>query len=130
MTDIVCNIGNTTALLESALGDIREIHGGLKVTRSNPLVSLMFLKNIERIYANDKENKWVSNLFYLIMFHFISPIYIGGWQPFWNIISQNCITLAQQCNINIMLWLLQCRKVIVACTYNLFYSCAIFTVLQ
>ncbi|XP_026320144.1 insulin receptor-like isoform X2 [Hyposmocoma kahamanoa] len=54
--------GNTTALLESALGDIREIHGGLKVTRSNPLVSLMFLKNIERIYANHEENNKAQSL--------------------------------------------------------------------
>ncbi|KAJ0182393.1 hypothetical protein K1T71_001762 [Dendrolimus kikuchii] len=41
--------GNTLAILESSLGEIREIHGCLQVTRSNPLVSLMFLKNLTKI---------------------------------------------------------------------------------
>ncbi|XP_045527669.1 insulin-like receptor isoform X1 [Pieris brassicae] len=41
--------GNTMAVLENALGAIREIDGALRVVRSYPLVSLMFLKNLERI---------------------------------------------------------------------------------
>ncbi|XP_049874642.1 insulin-like peptide receptor isoform X2 [Pectinophora gossypiella] len=46
---------NTMAVLEAALGEIRVINGGLKVKRSTPLVSLMFLKKLERIAANDKK---------------------------------------------------------------------------
>ncbi|XP_037302260.1 insulin receptor [Manduca sexta] len=41
--------GNTLSVLESALGEIKEIEGSLQVTRSYPLVSLMFLKKLEKI---------------------------------------------------------------------------------
>ncbi|KAG6450517.1 hypothetical protein O3G_MSEX006612 [Manduca sexta] len=40
---------NTLSVLESALGEIKEIEGSLQVTRSYPLVSLMFLKKLEKI---------------------------------------------------------------------------------
>lgn len=49
--------GKTLSLLESALGEIREIHGCLQVTRSYPLVSLMFLKKLRKIIANPSEDK-------------------------------------------------------------------------
>ncbi|XP_063823056.1 insulin-like receptor isoform X2 [Ostrinia nubilalis] len=48
--------GNTMVTLES-LGEIREIHGCLKVTRSYTLISLMFLKNLKKITAIPTENK-------------------------------------------------------------------------
>ncbi|XP_050666756.1 insulin-like receptor [Leptidea sinapis] len=40
---------NTMSVLENALGEIREIEGALRVVRSYPLVSLMFLKSLQRI---------------------------------------------------------------------------------
>ncbi|KAJ8735724.1 hypothetical protein PYW07_007344 [Mythimna separata] len=43
--------GNTLALLEESLGEIREITGSLSVIRAYPLVSLMFLKNLKKITA-------------------------------------------------------------------------------
>lgn len=46
--------GNTLSVLESSLGEIREIHGCLQVTRSNSLVSLMFLKNLTKIIGAPK----------------------------------------------------------------------------
>ncbi|XP_022822155.1 insulin-like receptor isoform X1 [Spodoptera litura] len=41
--------GNTLAVLENSLGDIREITGMLQVVRAFPLVSLMFLKKLRKI---------------------------------------------------------------------------------
>nr|ATU31392.1 insulin receptor [Maruca vitrata] len=49
--------GNTMVALESSLGEIREIEGCLKVTRSYTLISLMFLKNLRVIKAIPHENK-------------------------------------------------------------------------
>ncbi|KAI5644933.1 protein tyrosine kinase domain-containing protein [Phthorimaea operculella] len=44
---------NTMAALEAGLGDVITINGALKVIRSNPLVSLMFLKNLQHINAGE-----------------------------------------------------------------------------
>ncbi|CAG4978004.1 unnamed protein product [Parnassius apollo] len=52
--------GNTMAILEASLGEIREIDGSLKITRSYPLVSLMFLKNLRRIGGHTNDNKMQS----------------------------------------------------------------------
>ncbi|CAH0727470.1 unnamed protein product, partial [Brenthis ino] len=49
--------GNTIAALEGALGSIREIEGSLRIVRSYPLVSLMFLKSLERIRGLTSDNK-------------------------------------------------------------------------
>ncbi|XP_072941369.1 insulin-like receptor isoform X2 [Epargyreus clarus] len=49
--------GNAMAVLEAALGEIRVISGCLKVTRSYPLVSLMFLRSLERIGGKCDDNK-------------------------------------------------------------------------
>ncbi|KAJ2948131.1 hypothetical protein O0L34_g9931 [Tuta absoluta] len=47
---------NTMAALEASLGEVITINGGLKVTRSNPLVSLVFLKNLQLINAGEKKD--------------------------------------------------------------------------
>ncbi|XP_046978161.1 insulin receptor-like [Vanessa cardui] len=52
--------GNTMAVLEAALGAIREIDGSLRVIRSYPLVSLMFLKSLRRIGGLSSDNKGQS----------------------------------------------------------------------
>ncbi|XP_041975458.1 insulin-like receptor isoform X2 [Aricia agestis] len=49
--------GNTMAVLESALGEIREIDGSLKVIRSYPLVSLMFLRSLRTIRGIRDQSK-------------------------------------------------------------------------
>ncbi|KAL4719210.1 hypothetical protein ACJJTC_019400, partial [Scirpophaga incertulas] len=49
--------GNTMSALESSLGEIREIVGCLKVTRSYTLISLMFLKSLREIIGVPTENK-------------------------------------------------------------------------
>ncbi|CAH2989241.1 unnamed protein product [Chilo suppressalis] len=49
--------GNAMAALEAALGEIREIAGCLKVTRSYTLISLMFLKSLKTIIGSPTENK-------------------------------------------------------------------------
>ncbi|XP_061385952.1 insulin-like receptor isoform X3 [Danaus plexippus] len=41
--------GNTVAVLESTLGEIRVIEGALRVVRAVPVVSLMFLRSLQRI---------------------------------------------------------------------------------
>ncbi|XP_026758782.1 insulin-like receptor isoform X2 [Galleria mellonella] len=56
--------GNTMAVLESSLGEIREIVGCLQVTRSYMLISLMFLKSLKKIVGVPGENKGqVLNIF-------------------------------------------------------------------
>ncbi|XP_013134628.1 PREDICTED: insulin-like receptor [Papilio polytes] len=52
--------GNTISVLESSLGEIREIDGSLKVVRSYPLVSLMFLKKLRRIGGHNTDAKTPS----------------------------------------------------------------------
>ncbi|CAG9796449.1 unnamed protein product [Diatraea saccharalis] len=49
--------GNAMAALEDSLGEIREIVGCLKVTRSYTLISLMFLKKLKTIIGVPTENK-------------------------------------------------------------------------
>ncbi|CAK1540177.1 unnamed protein product [Leptosia nina] len=48
--------GNTMTVLENSLGEIREIDVALRIVRSYPLVSLMFLKNLERIGGRGTDN--------------------------------------------------------------------------
>lgn len=43
--------------LESSLGEITEIDGCLKVTRSYTLISLMFMKSLRTIRGVPNENK-------------------------------------------------------------------------
>ncbi|XP_068626888.1 insulin receptor-like isoform X2 [Battus philenor] len=61
--------GNTMAILEASLGEIREIDGSLKITRSYPLVSLMFLKNLRRIGGLAGDNNMTDKMQSLYIFN-------------------------------------------------------------
>ncbi|XP_045769194.1 insulin receptor-like isoform X2 [Maniola jurtina] len=52
--------GNTMAVLEQSLGEVREISGSLRVVRSYPLVSLMFLRSLRTIGGRETDNKGQS----------------------------------------------------------------------
>lgn len=50
--------------LETALSDVEEIDGSLKIVRSFPIVSLSFFRNLKRIRGikapDDRDNTWYS----------------------------------------------------------------------
>lgn len=50
--------------LETALSDVEEIDGSLKIVRSFPIVSLSFFRNLKRIRGNrppdERENTWYA----------------------------------------------------------------------
>ncbi|XP_052740241.1 insulin receptor isoform X1 [Bicyclus anynana] len=52
--------GNTMAVMEQALGEIREISGMLRIVRCYPIVSLMFLRNLRVIGGLETDNKGQS----------------------------------------------------------------------
>ncbi|XP_038207553.1 insulin-like growth factor 1 receptor isoform X1 [Zerene cesonia] len=72
--------GNTMTVLESTLGEIREITGALRVIRSYPLVSLMFLKNLQRIGGGPNiDNK--PNMHSLYIFNNPNLEMLWEWTP-------------------------------------------------
>lgn len=58
--------GNSLAVLEASLGEVREITGSLVVIRAKPLVSLMFLKNLRKIHgAWDATSKYKGQVMHI-----------------------------------------------------------------
>lgn len=63
VANVFSPLGNAVSALESSLGEIREIYGKLKVSRSYSLVSLMFFKKLKKIIGLPlPEYKWVCTI--------------------------------------------------------------------
>ncbi|CAH2236371.1 jg10751 [Pararge aegeria aegeria] len=76
--------GNTMTVMEQALGEIREISGSLRVVRSYPLVSLMFLRNLHTIGGRENDNKGQS----LYIFNNPNLELLWNWSNHGNIIVE------------------------------------------